>query len=105
MGAAPYDMDRGCGRRTMDFNNCTFKISTDAFPTSGYVNCMGGTHTFTNCTFDYTGGSTMGSNQYVRWNAVNSYSERYSTAVHLVGGTFINCGTQRYGSNSTLTRS
>ena len=89
----------------MDVNNCTFKISTDAFPTSGYVNCMGGTHTFTNCTFDYTGGSTMGSNQYVRWNAVNSYSERYSTAVHLVGGTFINCGTQRYGSNSTLTRS
>ena len=85
------------------FNNCTFTVGT-AFMKQGYVNCMGGTHTFTNCTFDFTGGSTMGSNQYVRWNAVNSYSEPgYSTAVILEGCTFINCGTQRYGSNSTLT--
>ena len=84
------------------FNNCQFKIGT-AFMKQGWVNCMGGTHTFIGCTFDYTGGSTNGSNQYVRYNAVNSYSERYSTAVILEGCTFINCGTQRYGSNSTLT--
>ena len=89
---------------TMQFNNCTFKITNNAMIKSGYTNCMGGTHTFTNCTFDYTGGSTMGSNQYVRWNAVNSYSEPgYSTEVILSGCTFTNCGTQRYGSNSTLT--
>ena len=82
------------------FNNCTFTVGSDNI---GLVNCMGGTHTFNNCTFDYTGGSTFGSNQYVRWNAVNSYSERYATAVILNGCTFKNCGTQRFGSNSTLT--
>ena len=85
------------------FNNCMFKIGTASIK-QGFVNCMGGTHTFTKCTFDYTGGSTMGSNQYVRWNAVNSYSESgYSTSVILDGCTFVNCGTQRFGSNSTLT--
>ena len=90
---------------TIEFNNCTFKITTAGFPQAGYVNCMGGTHIFNNCTFDFTGGSTMGSNQYVRWNAVNSYSESgYSTSVILNGCTFINCATQRYGSNSTLVR-
>lgn len=84
------------------FNNCTFKVGS-AFMKQGYVNCMGGTHTFVNCTFDYTGGNTSGSNQYVRYNAVNSYSESYSTAVILEGCSFTNCATQKYGSNSTLT--
>ena len=81
------------------YDNCTFTLGDSV----GYVNCMGGTHIFNNCTFDYTGGGTFGSNQYVRWNAVNSYSERYSAAVILNGCTFKNCGTQRFGSNSTLT--
>ena len=85
------------------FNDCTFKITTDAIIYSGYVNCMGGVHNFVNCTFDYSGGSTMGSNQYVRWNAVNSYSENYSTNVVLEKCNFTNCGTQKFGSNSTLT--
>ena len=85
---------------TATFNNCRFTVGSDNI---GLVNCMGGTHTFNNCTFDYAGGSTLGSNQYVKWNAVNSYSERYSTNVILNGCTFINCGTQRFGSNSTLT--
>lgn len=85
---------------TATFNTCRFTVISGE---PGYVNCMGGTHTFTNCTFDFTGGATFGSNQYVKWNAVNSYSERYSTAVVLEGCQFINCGTQRYGSNSTLT--
>ena len=97
---APNFVDRATG--TAQFNNCMFKVGS-AFIKQGYVNCMGGTHIFTNCTFDYTGGSTSGRNQYVRWIAVNSYSERYSTHVELIGCTFINCGTQRYGSNSTLT--
>ena len=91
--------------RTSQFNNCTFGVGT-ARIVMGFVNAMGGTHTFTGCSFDYTGGSTSGSNQYVRWNAVNSYSETdnsYSTTVILDGCTFTNCGTQRYGSNSTLT--
>ena len=81
------------------YENCTFGVSEGV----GYVNCMGGTHIFKNCTFDYTGGSTMGSNQYTKWNAVNSYSERFSTAVILDGCTFINCGTHKVGSNATLT--
>lgn len=86
------------------FNNCTFKITTDVFIKSGYVNCMGGKHIFNQCEFDFTGGSTSGSNQYVKWNAVNSYSEPgYSTVVELIGCKRTNCGTQRYGSNSTLT--
>ena len=88
---------------TTTFNNCTFKITKDAMIYSGYVNCMGGTHTFNKCAFDFTGGSTMGSNQYVKWNAVNSYSENYSTNVVLNECTFTNCGTQKYGGNSTLT--
>lgn len=81
------------------YDNCTFVLGDGV----GYVNCMGGTHIFTNCTFDYTGGMTMGSNQFTKWSAVNAYSERFSTTVILEGCTFINCGTQRYGSNSTLT--
>ena len=95
---APNFYNNTNGKST--FTNCTFTVGSDNI---GLVNCMGGSHTFTGCTFDYTGGSTMGSNQYVRWNAVNSYSENYSTKVELIGCTFINCGTQRYGSNSTLT--
>ena len=95
---APNFVQNSNGEST--FNNCTFTVGSDNI---GLVNCMGGTHTFNNCTFDYTGGSTFGSNQYVRWNAVNSYSENYSTKVILNGCTFKNCGTQRFGSNSTLT--
>ena len=95
---APNFVQNSNGSST--FNNCTFTLGSDNI---GLVNCMGGTHTFNNCTFDYAGGSTFGSNQYVRWNAVNSYSERYSAAVILNGCTFKNCGTQRFGSNSTLT--
>ena len=95
---APNFVQNSAGTAT--FNNCTFTVGSDNI---GLVNCMGGTHTFNDCTFDYAGGATFGSNQYVKWNAVNSYSERYSTAVILKGCTFINCSTQRYGSNSTLT--
>ncbi|MBO5889285.1 MAG: hypothetical protein J6Q58_04010 [Clostridia bacterium] len=97
---APNFVEKADGKS--QFNNCTFTVGT-AFIKQGWVNCMGGTHTFTNCTFDYTGGSTNGSNQYVKYNAVNSYSESYSTAVILEGCTRINCSTQKYGSNSTLT--
>ena len=96
---APNFVNNPAGEST--FINCTFTVGSDNI---GLVNCMGGTHTFNNCTFDYTGGATFGSNQFVKWNAVNSYSERYSTAVILNGCTYINCGTQRYGSNSTLTK-
>ncbi len=87
---------------TITFNNCEFYITTDALIKSGYVNCMGGTHIFKNCTFDFTGGN-QGSSPVVKYNAVNSYSEDYSTNVILEGCTFINCGTQKYGANSTLT--
>ena len=95
---APNFVQNSNGSST--FNNCTFTVGSDNI---GLVNCMGGTHTFNSCTFDYTGGSTFGSNQFVRWNAVNSYSENYSTKVILNGCTMKNCGTQRFGSNSTLT--
>ena len=85
------------------FNNCTFVANqTDLFY-MGYVVCMGGTSNFVGCTFDYTGGSTTGSSYATRWSAVNSLSERYSTAVVLEGCTLTNCGTQSYGANSTLT--
>ena len=89
---------------TSDFNDCTFLLGEGSGPSGiGYVNCMGGTNIFNNCKFDYTGGWTMGSNQYVKYNAVNSYSERYSASVTLIGCSFANCGTQKYGANSTLT--
>ena len=94
---APNFVQNTQGKAT--FNNCTFTVGSDNI---GLVNCMGGTHTFNNCTFDYTGGATYGSNQFVRWNAVNSYSESFSTSVILSGCTFKNCGTQRFGGNSTL---
>ena len=95
---APNFVQNSNGSST--FNNCTFTLGSDGI---GLVNCMGGTHTFNQCTFDYTGGATFGSNQYVKWNAVNSYSENFSTKVILNGCTFKNCGTQRFGGNSTLT--
>ena len=66
---------------------------------------MGGRTEFYGCTFDYTGGATFGSNQYTKWSAVNSYSEKgYSAYLLLEGCKFINCGTQTYGPNSTLTK-
>lgn len=61
---------------------------------------MGGVQTFANCTFDYTGGDTFGSNQYTRWNAVNAYQENSYTSpsrVTLVNCTRINCGTATQG--------
>ena len=94
---APNFVNNSAGVAT--FNNCLFTVGSDNI---GLVNCMGGTHIFNNCTFDYTGGSTFGSNQYVKWNAVNSYSESFSTSVTLNGCTRINCGTQKFGGNSTL---
>ena len=88
---------------TAEYNDCSFILSMNGSGSHGFVNCMGATQTFNNCSFDYTGGTTLGSNQYVKTNAVNSYSERYSTSVILSGCSFTNCGTQRYGGNSTLT--
>ena len=88
---------------TSQFNACMFLLGEGSGPDGiGFVNCMGGTNTFNGCTYDYTNGWTMGSNQYVRYNAVNAFSESYSTAVTLSGCEFINCGTQKYGANSTL---
>ena len=85
------------------YESCTFGLPGGS-GTVGYVNCMGGTHIFNNCTFDFTGGATFGSNQYVRWNSVHSYSEsRYSTKVTLIDCTRINCTTTKYGPNSTIT--
>ena len=87
------------------FNNCSFALSPSE--NIGLVNCMGGTHVFNQCTFNYNGGSTFGSNQYVRWNAVNSYSENYYTSVTLVGCTYINCATQTFqtiSGHSTLVK-
>ena len=94
------------------FNNCYFTVLEGGWPANaGYVNCMGGTHTFNGCTFDYTGGSMMGSNQFTKWCAVNAYGQNSSnpnpphtlgTTVILNQCTLINCGTQT-GPNSTLT--
>ena len=84
------------------FDNCTFGLA-DGFMKTGYVNCMGGTSIFNQCTFNYAGGSTMGSNQYMQWNAVNSYSENsFTTYVELNGCVFNGCTTYRNHGNSTL---
>ena len=61
---------------------------------------MGGVQTFANCTFDYIGGDTFGSNQYTRWNAVNAYQENSYTSpsrVTLVNCTRVNCVTATQG--------
>lgn len=90
--------------QTITFNTCKFYIDVTGIK-AGFVNCMGGTHIFNQCTFDYTGGSMFGSNHVVRWSAVNAYSEKatgYSTSVILNGCTRINCATQKYGEVSSL---
>ena len=84
------------------FNNCTFTKRTSG---NDYVMAVGGTHNFNNCTFDYTG-VTQSNIGTVNTGCVNSVSDSdntYSTAVILNNCELINCGTRRYGPNSTLT--
>ena len=91
------------------FNNCTFGLA-NGFMKCGYVNCMSGENFFNQCTFNYAGGSTRGSNQYMKWNAVNAYSENtntnpsnnYTTYVELNGCVFNGCSTYKNTANSTL---
>ena len=91
------------------FNNCTFGL-TNGFIKCGYVNCMAGENIFNQCTFNYNGGSTMGSGPVSKWNAVNAYSENtnslesnnYTTYVELSGCTRNNCSTFANTSNSTI---
>ncbi|MBO7196538.1 MAG: hypothetical protein J6V80_04335, partial [Clostridia bacterium] len=86
------------------FNNCTFALGSSG---AGWVTCMGGNQTFNSCSFSYSGGLTFGSNQYVKKNAVNAYSDGYSVAVTLIGCSFTGCSTQRFtavsGYTNTLT--
>ena len=84
------------------YNNCTF---TKAASGNHYVMTYGGTHLFNGCTFDYTGvtQSNMGT---INTGCINSTSDgdgSNSTIVILDGCTRINCGTRKYGANSTLT--
>ena len=79
---------------TVDYNDCEFGLFTDGWA-KGFVVCMGGTQTFIACTFDYAGGSTMGSNQYTKWNAVNAYADGpYTSNVILSGCNSV--ATQRF---------
>ena len=84
------------------FNNCTF---TKAASGNNYVMAMGGTHIFNGCTFDYTGAtqSNIGTINTACINSVSESDGTYSTVVILNGCTFKNCGTRKYGPNSTLT--
>ena len=84
-----------------EFNNCTFTKSASG--SYHYIEAMGGTHNFNNCTFDYTGVSqtSMG---VITSGQFNVYSEtEYWTVAVLTGCQRINCGTRKYGANSTLT--
>lgn len=84
-----------------EFNNCTFTKSASG--SYHYIEAMGGTHNFNNCTFDYTGvaQSSMG---VITSGQINVYSEsEYRTVAVLTNCQRINCGTRKYGSNSTLT--
>ena len=84
------------------YNNCTF---TKAASGNNYVMVYGGTHIFNGCTFDYTG-VTQSSMGTINTGCVNSTSESDGsnyTVVILDGCTRINCGTRKYGANSTLT--
>ena len=84
-----------------EFNNCTFTKSASG--SYHYIEAMGGTHNFNNCTFDYTGVSqtSMG---VITCGQINVYSEtEYWTVAVLTGCQRINCGTRKYGANSTLT--
>lgn len=84
-----------------EFNNCTFIKSTSG--SYHYIEAMGGTHNFNNCTFDYTGvnQTSMG---VITSGQMNVYSEtEYWTNAVLNNCQRINCGTRKYGANSTLT--
>ena len=84
------------------YNNCTFTKSTSG---TNYVMAYGGTHLFNGCTFDYTGltQSMMGTVKTASINATSDSDGSNTTVVILDGCTRINCGTHKYGSNSTLT--
>ena len=84
------------------FNNCTI---TKTATGNNYVMAMGGDHIFNGCTFDYTGvtQSNMGTINAGCVNSTNDSSNTYFTDVVLNGCTRINCGTRKYGSQSTLT--
>ena len=84
------------------FESCTF---TKAASGNNYVMAMGGTHIFNACTFDYTG-LTQSSIGIINNASINSSSDSdgtYSTVVILEACERINCGTRKYGPNSTLT--
>ena len=84
------------------YNNCTF---TKAASGNNYVMAYWGTHIFNGSTFDYTG-VTQSSMGTINTGCINSTSEgdgSNSTIVILDGCTRINCGTRKYGANSTLT--
>ena len=84
------------------FNNCTF---TKAASGNNYVMAHGGTHIFNGCTFDYTGvtQSNMGTVNTASVNCTSESDGSNATVVILNGCTRINCGTRKYGANSTLT--
>lgn len=84
-----------------EFNGCTFTKSASG--SYHYIESMGGTHNFNNCTFDYTGVSqtSMG---VITSGQINVYSEtEYWTVANLTNCQRVNCGTRKYGANSTLT--
>ena len=84
------------------YNNCTF---TKAASGNHYVMTYGVTHLFNGCTFDYTGvtQSNMGTINTASVNATSESDGSNFTVVVLDGCTRINCGTRKYGANSTLT--
>ena len=83
------------------YNNCTF---TKADSGNHYVMTNGGTHLFNGCTFDYTGvtQSNMGIINTASVNVTSESDGSNFTVVVLDGCTRINCGTRKYGDNSTL---
>ena len=85
------------------YNNCTFTKHPSRG--QGYVMVVGGTHLFNDCTFDYTG-VTQTNSGVINTASVNAVSESdgsNTTVVVLDGCTRINCGTRKYGADSTLT--
>ena len=86
-----------------EFYGCTFTKSLGRY---NFLECMGGSHIFYNCTFDYTG-LTQGSMGVLDTAALNIYSESdgsYATYVETNGCDFINCGTRQYGAKSTFVK-
>ena len=84
------------------YNKCTFTCSASG---NSYVMAKGGTHLFNGCTFDYTGAtqSNIGIANTCCINVTSESDGSDATVVILDGCTRINCGTRKYGSNSTLT--